>query len=95
LRQAVTDYRSLSVAERYTQPFGIYAYGLLREFDLPEVARSLGLRPVLLINPITPRGEPAGAAAQERYKGSANVSIRTVDAIDDTVLAVTSWASGR
>ncbi len=38
LRQTVTDYRSLAVAERYTQPFGIYAYGILREFDLPDVA---------------------------------------------------------
>ena len=38
LRQTVTDYRALAVAERYTQPFGIYAYGILREFDLPDVA---------------------------------------------------------
>src|SRR4029077_3141642 len=38
LLKTVTDYRSLAVAERYSQPFGIYAYGLLREFDLPEVA---------------------------------------------------------
>src|SRR5437667_201568 len=30
LRQIVTDYRSLAAAERYTQPFGIYAYGILR-----------------------------------------------------------------
>src|SRR5262245_2448381 len=37
LLRAVADYRSLAVAERYTQPFGIYAYGLLREFDLPDV----------------------------------------------------------
>ncbi len=35
LRRTITDYRSLAVAERYTQPFGIYAYGILREFDLP------------------------------------------------------------
>ena len=62
LRQTVTDYRSLAVAERYTQPFGIYAYGILREFDLPDVARAVGPRPVLLLNPVTPRGEPAGAA---------------------------------
>jgi len=94
LRQAVTDYRSLSVAERYTQPFGIYAYGLLREFDLPDVARSLGSRPVLLINPVTPRGEPAGAGAQDLYKGSGNVSVRTIPAAEDTVAAVASWLSG-
>ena len=65
LRQTVTDYRSLAVAERYTQPFGIYAYGVLREFDLPDVARAVGPRPVLLLNPVTALGEPAGAAAQD------------------------------
>jgi cephalosporin-C deacetylase-like acetyl esterase len=95
LRQAVTDYRSLSVAERYTQPFGIYAYGLLREFDLPDVARSLGSRPVLLINPVTPRGEPAGAAVQDKYKAAANVSFRRLDATEDPVMTVASWASAR
>ncbi len=60
LRQTVTDYRSLAVAERYTQPFGIYAYGILREFDLPDVARAAAPHPVLLLNPVTPGGEPAG-----------------------------------
>ena len=53
LRQTVTDYRSLASAERYTQPFGIYAYGLLRAFDLPQVARAVGPRPVFLLNPVT------------------------------------------
>src|SRR5262249_12707355 len=48
LRQSVMDYRSLAVAERYTQPFGIYAYGILRALDLPEVASAIGPRPVLL-----------------------------------------------
>jgi cephalosporin-C deacetylase-like acetyl esterase len=95
LRQTVTDYRSLSVAERYTQPFGIYAYGLLREFDLPEVARSLAPRPVLLINPVTPRGEPAAAAALDRYRNITNVTLRTLDGAEDPVTNMASWISGR
>src|SRR5262245_8865686 len=41
LRRTVTDYRSLALAERYNQPFGIYAYGLLRSFDLPQVAAAI------------------------------------------------------
>ena len=94
LRQAVTDYRSLSVAERYTHPFGIYAYGVLREFDLPDVARSLGSRPVLLINPVSPRGEPAGAAAQQLYGAAGNVTIRTLQAADDPVTLLVSWLTG-
>jgi hypothetical protein len=91
LRQGVTDYRSLATAERYTQPFGIYAYGLLREFDLPEVARAIGPRPVLLINPVTPRGEPAGPAAADRYKNASNTTVRTLDAGDDPVQVLAQW----
>jgi cephalosporin-C deacetylase-like acetyl esterase len=95
LRQTVTDYRSLAVAERYTQPFGIYAYGILREFDLPDVARAVGPRPVLLLNPVTPRGEPAGAAALDLYKNVPNATVRTLDAGDDPVQVLANWASGR
>ncbi len=95
LRQAVTDYRSLAVAERYTQPFGIYAYGILREFDLPDVARAAGPRPVLLLNPVSPRGEPAGAAATDRYQSVPNATVRTLNASDDPVQVLAAWAAGR
>jgi hypothetical protein len=95
LRQTVTDYRSLSVAERYTQPFGLYAYGILREFDLPDVARSLESRPVLLINPTTANGAAGGADAQDRYKAVPNVSVRTLDAAEDVVSTMASWLAAR
>jgi cephalosporin-C deacetylase-like acetyl esterase len=91
LRQVVTDYRSLAVADRYTQPFGIYAYGMLREFDLPEVARAAAPRAVLLINPVTARGEPAGTAA-DVYRSASNVTVRRLDAADDPVQVLASWA---
>jgi hypothetical protein len=95
LRQAVTDYRSLAVAERYTQPFGIYAYGILPEFDLPDVARAAGPRPVLLLNPVSPRGEPAGAVATDLYKSVPNATVRTLNASDDPVQVLAAWASQR
>src|SRR5437588_5318869 len=76
LLRTVTDYRSLPVADRYTQPFGIYAYGLLRDFDLPEVASAVGPRPVLLLDPSTPLGEPAGGAARDLYEGVPNASVQ-------------------
>jgi cephalosporin-C deacetylase-like acetyl esterase len=95
LRQTVTDYRSLAVAERYTQPFGIYAYGILREFDLPDVARAVGPRPVLLLNPVTPRGEAAGAAAVDLYRTVPNATVRTLNAGDEAVQVLANWASGR
>ncbi len=95
LRGTVTDYRSLAVAERYSQPFGIYAYGILREFDLPDVARAVGPRPVLLLNLVTPRSEPAGAADLDLYKSVPNATVRTLDAGEDPVQVLARWASGR
>ena len=92
LRKTVTDYRSLAVAERYTQPFGVYAYGILREFDLPDVARAVGPRPVLLLDPVTPSGEPAALVASELYKGVPNATVRTLEASDDPVQVLASWA---
>jgi hypothetical protein len=95
LRQTITDYRSLAVAERYAQPFGIYAYGLLREFDLPDVARAIGPRSVLLVNPITARGEAAASGAADLYKAASNVRVRALGAGEDPVQAFAEWASGR
>jgi cephalosporin-C deacetylase-like acetyl esterase len=94
LRQTVTDYRSLAVAERYTQPFGIYAYGLLREFDLPEVAAAVGPRPVLLLNAATPLGEPAGARARDLYKRAPNARVQTLEN-EDPMQILAAWTSGR
>ncbi len=94
LRQTITDYRSLAVAEGYTQPFGIYAYGILREFDLPDVARAVGPRHVLLVNPVTPTGEPAGEAAKELYRGVPNATVRTLEGGEDPVQVLGAWAGG-
>ena len=95
LRQTVTDYRSLVVAERYTQPFGIYAYGILREFDLPNVAGALAPRPLLLLNPVTPLGQPAGDVARDLYRTAANTSVRTVEVGEDPVPILADWVAGR
>jgi cephalosporin-C deacetylase-like acetyl esterase len=95
LRGTVTDYRSLAIAERYTQPFGIYAYGILEEYDLPDVARAVGPRPVLLINSVTPRGERAGETDLGVYKSVPNATVRTLAPGDDPVQVLANWASGR
>ena len=95
VRQTVVDYRSLATAERYTYPFGVYAYGLLREFDLPDVTRAIAPRPVLLANLTTPRGEPAGQAAIDRYKDVPNATLRVLDPNDDPVQVFAEWANGK
>ncbi len=93
LRRTIADYRSLAVAERYTQPFGIYAYGILREFDLPDVARAAAPRPVLVLNPASPVGEPAGPPASDLYGTVANATVRTLSAAEDAVLVLAAWAA--
>ena len=92
VRRTVTDYGSLAVADRYTQPFGIYAYGILREFDLPDVVRGVGPRPVLLLDPVSPRGEAAGRVAASLYEHVPNATVRTLGSADDPVQVVATWA---
>ena len=94
LLRTVTDYRSLAVADRYTQPFGIYAYGLLRDFDLPEVASVVGPRPVLLLDPATPLGEPAGAAARDLHSRLPNARVQTTGD-QDNVQILAAWIRGQ
>ena len=95
LRRTVTDYRSLATADRYAQPFGIYAFGILREFDLPAVAAAAGPRPVLLLDPAGADGEPAGPAARDLYNDVPNVTVRTLPTGGDPVSVLATWASGR
>jgi hypothetical protein len=95
LRHTVTDYRSLAVAARYTQPFGIYAYGILRQFDLPHVAAAVGPRPVLLLDPVTASGEPAVPMARDVYMDVRNATVRMLDASEDPVRVLAAWASRR
>ena len=94
LRRTISDYRSLAVADRYSQPFGIYAYGVLREFDLPDVARAAAPRPVLLLDPVTPAGSAAGAAAaRDLYKGVPNATVRALNAGEDPIEVLAAWAA--
>jgi cephalosporin-C deacetylase-like acetyl esterase len=94
LRRTMTDYRSLAVAERYTQPFGIYAYDILRNFELPDIARATAPRPVLMLDPVTPLGQPAGAAATDLYGAVSNVTVKVLAGEEDAVQIVADWARG-
>ena len=94
VRQAITDYRSLATAERYTQPFGIYAYGVLKAFDLPDVAGAVAPRRVQLIDPVNPLGGPADGRVVDMYKGRTNVSIAVLEAGADLVPHLAAWLAG-
>jgi cephalosporin-C deacetylase-like acetyl esterase len=95
LRRTITDYRSLAVAARYTQPFGIYAYGIVQACDLPDVAAAVGPRSVLLLDPVTAAGERAGPAARDLYKDVRNATVRTLETGEDPVRVLATWASAR
>ncbi len=95
LRRSITDYRSLAVAERYTQPFGIYAYGILREFDLPDVASAAGPRPVLLLDPVSPLGEPAGRPPGISTRACPTSPFARRTAAEDPAQVLAAWASRR
>ena len=71
-----------------------YAYGLLRDFDLPEVASSVRPRPVLLLDPASPLGEPAGAAARELYSGLPHARVQTTGD-QDSVEILAAWIRGQ
>jgi hypothetical protein len=48
-----------------------------------------------LLNPVTPRGDPAGRLAVDLYRSVTNVTLRTVDAGEDPVQVLATWASAR
>jgi cephalosporin-C deacetylase-like acetyl esterase len=52
LQSALSEYRSIVENDRYTTPFRIYATGLLRHFDLPDVAALAAPRKLVLLNPL-------------------------------------------
>ena len=58
VRGSVTDYRSLATADDYDQPFGIYLYDVLRNFDLPDLAGAVAPRPLLLLDSTGANGKP-------------------------------------
>ena len=95
LRQTIADYRSLAVAERYTQPFGIYAWGLLKEFDLPDVAAAVAPRQVLLLDPVNPVGEPDTGRVRERYEAVPNVTVESTSPGEDPLAVLSRWIARR
>ncbi len=56
VQSALTDYRSIVENDQYTAPFRMFLPGVLKHFDLPEVAKLIAPRPLLLLNPVDQAG---------------------------------------
>ncbi len=77
LSEMLISYRSIVETEEFRTPLADFVPSLLRHIDLPEVARSIAPRKVVLAGSIDAKGETAQAAEVERlYAGASNVVIR-------------------
>jgi cephalosporin-C deacetylase-like acetyl esterase len=90
VQTALTDYRSVVENDQYNTPFRIFAPGILKHFDLPDVARLVAPRPLLLVNPVTQDGrnalEVSGARVAALYP---QATVRAVERVTPRVWV--SW----
>jgi cephalosporin-C deacetylase-like acetyl esterase len=71
LRRVVADLRSVVESEEYTVPLSSFLFGILREFDLPDLVAALAPRPCRLLNPQSPQGEGVPVSVlREQYSGA-------------------------
>ncbi len=73
VERALTDYRSIVENDRYSAPFRIYLFGVLKQFDLPDVAALAKPRPLLLLNPVDQSGRSVEVHAVASRYASATV----------------------
>lgn len=73
----LSSYRDIVETEEFRTPLADLVPRLLRHTDLPEIARSLAPRKVVLAGSVNAKGEPASQAEVARlYAGAPNVVIK-------------------
>jgi cephalosporin-C deacetylase-like acetyl esterase len=88
LSRGLTDFRSVVESEEYSVPLAWLVFGILREFDLPDLVAALAPRPCLLLNPTGPRGQSIPLLAlEEKYVGARDL-YTTAHAVDRFKLLV-------
>ncbi len=72
VQDAPAEYRSIVENDHYTTPFRVFLPGVLKHFDLPDVAGLVAPRPLLLLNPVDQAGRRLDAdQARARYPAAA------------------------
>jgi len=87
LSGGLVSYQKAVDSETYTHPFGNFAPNLLRHTDLPDLAKAIAPRRVVLAGAVDASGAAiAVAEVREAYRDAPNVEVRpealfTVEAI--------------
>ncbi len=72
--RALVDFRTLIENRYYAQPASLFVLGILRRFDLPQVAAAAGPRRILLINSVDGMGRRLSApTVRVRYMQAPNL----------------------
>jgi dienelactone hydrolase len=74
LAGGLISYRSIVETEDYNQPFANFVPEILLSTDLPNIARDIAPRPVVLAGPVDARSAPLDPEAAARYAGG-NVKV--------------------
>ena len=75
LTGGLISYASILETEEYKHPTANFAFNLLNEVDLPEVAASIAPRRITLIGTVDAAGQPVSAGAVRRVYRSANIEV--------------------
>ncbi len=75
VESALSDYRSIIENDQYTTPFRAFLPGVLKRFDLPDVAAAIAPRPLLLLNPVDQAGRPMEAGRARAFYSAATVRV--------------------
>jgi cephalosporin-C deacetylase-like acetyl esterase len=94
LNRTLLTLESVVASRDYDLPLSAFSFGMLREFDLPDLCGVAAPRAVWLLNPVGPQGEALALSdAQRAYRTADNagkLSFRVQpDQIDEVVL---EWA---
>ncbi len=77
LSGGLVSFRSIVETEQYNYPFANFVPGITGSMDLPDVARALAPKKVVLAGSVDAAGRPLGAVAElKMYEGAAHVTVR-------------------
>jgi pimeloyl-ACP methyl ester carboxylesterase len=86
LDRTLASFKSLVASADYNFKVGEFTFGLLKHFDLPQLASVVSPRPVWLLNPVDPVGEALPVSAiPSRYAETAKLRVESTPA--DAVLS--------